>query len=160
MKRILVSACIVLGMALSVYGAPLPPVTAVNHQTKECSHFFAGDECMDCSPPEGWIVVGPGQKGTCPGGYRETKVRAVCTPFEAPFCCTKGHSGAPGNCTNVVVNNGEKKCAFVRDIGKCSSLPRGWVKPPVDDPVCPSFTYKWIKTHLECPAGTEKPAIR
>jgi hypothetical protein len=62
----------------------------------------------------------------------------------------EGHSGAPGDCRNLVRNDSAKECAFVKDASN-SSLPFGWLKMPSDltskDWVCP-YDYKWTSVNL------------
>ena len=36
--------------------APLPPRLAVNHQTRECTVLFGGDEYISTLPAEGWVI--------------------------------------------------------------------------------------------------------
>jgi hypothetical protein len=68
----------------------------------------------------------------------------VCTAHKVTFCCTEGHSGALGDCEDVVINKAAEQCAFVEDIGACPSLPRGWEKHGED---CPY--YEWAE-NIEC----------
>ncbi len=132
-----------------ILASPLPPVYGVNHQTKECAEFFMGDECVACRLPDGWVVIGRGMKNLCPGGYKTVKVRSVCFPQKNPFCCSKGHSGAPGNCKDLVINEKEKKCAFLDNIEKCRVIPEGWQRPRGEN-VCPFEGYRWLGNLLTC----------
>jgi hypothetical protein len=142
--------------------APLPPMRAVNHETRECGQFFGGDECMDCFPPEGWEVLGAAYSESCPEGYTEVgDLDYTCQGFRIDRCCTEGHSGAPGDCEHMVVNDKKKQCAFVEDIQACA-LPKGWNKKPETTDlynwVCPE-NFKWLES-LPCEAalGSEAQA--
>jgi hypothetical protein len=126
--------------------APLPPIYVINHTTKECSTIMGGDECMDCFPIEGWQAVDPGE-GWCPDGYTQVdNVPSRCEHFKDQFCCSEFHSGVDGNCTDLIVNHGQRKCAFVEDIGQVA-IPAGWTRGPEDTSasrwLCPDG-YEWI----------------
>jgi len=133
--------------------APLPPMRAVNHETKECGQLpFGGDECMDCFPPEGWEVLGAADAAPCPEGYTDVgDLDYTCQGFRIDRCCTQGHSGAAGDCEHMVVNDKKKQCAFVEDVQTCA-LPKGWnIKPETTDLydwVCPE-NYEWLQS-LPC----------
>ncbi len=132
---------------LHILAAPIPPLRVVNHETKECSDIFGGDECMDCFPPEGWEILGDAYDIPCPEGYAEVASPGyTCEHFQEAFCCTEGHSGASGDCTNLVVNRGRKQCAFVSS-ANTTELPRGWRPKPDStesyDWVCPG-NYEWV----------------
>lgn len=98
---------------------------------------------MDCTQPEGWKILGP--YASCPENYELVTVRGNCSGFENEHCCTQGHSGASGDCRNLVMNNLTKQCAFIKD-GSSSKLPIGWKKLSASDPsvnwVCPPG-YTW-----------------
>ena len=135
--------------------APLPPETIVNYTTKECSSFFAGDECSDCSPPPGWERLGPG--AACPAGFAMVSVEGSCWGLQHGFCCMQGHSGAPGNCTRLVKNDVTKECAFVDNLS--CSLPAGWLRRPENasgyEWLCPG-DYNWTTvncTSVNCTSG-------
>jgi hypothetical protein len=114
----------------TVVAAPMPPLTVVNHDTKECAQIFGGDECMDCFPPEGWEILGVSSEFECPEGYTVIdKLDYTCQGFKSQFCCSEGHSGAHGGCQDMVVDDKAKQCAFVEDITNCA-LPKGWNKRP------------------------------
>lgn len=123
----------------------------INNQTKECA-LVVGDEC--CGLPNGWIDLGL-QNQTCPSGYKTVEIE--CVPYKSHFCCSHAHSGMNGNCEDVVVNLGQKKCAFVEDISLCQKLPSGWSraeKISKDDFACP-YSYNdlnspWLKEYVEC----------
>jgi hypothetical protein len=139
------------------FAAPLPPMLAVNHQTKECATFFAGDECMDCFPPKGWESLGISWQIECPSDYTHIGEIAFelikCLPFKNSFCCTIDHSGAAGDCEDVVVNHEKKQCAFVDDINECQLLLTGWERAEEDEfwgRVCPSHEYEWLEDNLKC----------
>lgn len=132
----------------TLVAAPLPPSRVTNLETRECGELFAGDECMDCFPLEGWEVLGNAFDVTCPTGYTEVDgIPYRCEPFKVQFCCSEGHSGAPGDCTDLVVNDREKECAFVDEIETCR-LPSRWKSMPGDlEPrswVCPA-DYEWVE---------------
>jgi hypothetical protein len=149
---LLVSTFLLLGSIKTVQAEPAPDKLVVNHETKECALIFGGDECMDCQPPEGWEVLGWSYEGVCPVGYTFTQVEEICTPFKDEFCCTDGHSGAHGDCNDLVVNEIVQQCAFLTDINACN-LPTGWMaKSTEDDWACPQ-DFDWIE-NLEC---LEKP---
>jgi len=48
----------------------------INKETKECSYFFAGDECQKCEIPKGWELYPNSDK--CPKGYKETELDVEC----------------------------------------------------------------------------------
>jgi hypothetical protein len=106
----------------------------VNHESKQCAEFFGGDECVSCSPPAGWEILGALWETECPAGYAQVEIVPTCTPHKVTFCCTEGHSGAPGDCEDVVINKAAEQCAFVEDIGECPGLPKGWEKYGEDCP--------------------------
>lgn len=141
----------------SVLASIAPPQLVVNHETKECAIFYAGDECVSCSPAGGWEIVDSSSE--CPSDYTAIGELSfeyyVCEGRKTQFCCTVNHSGVPGDCENVVVNHSEKKCAFVEDINKCEKLPAGWESAEFDlfwGQVCPSLEYEWIDD-IKCVVG-------
>ena len=111
-----------------VLAAPAPPELMVNHESKQCAEYWAGDECMSCSAPAGWEILGVSPEAQCPDGYAQVDIELTCTPHKVDFCCTEGHSGAAGDCDDVVINKAKGRCAFVEDINECPALPRGWEK--------------------------------
>jgi hypothetical protein len=134
----------------AVVAAPLPPLVVVNHEAKECSRILGGDECMDCLPPEGWEVLG--FDAQCPSDYAVVEnLPRTCMPFKTQFCCSEGHSGAHGDCEDLVINDRARQCAFVEDIDECE-LPSGWKRMPDNlephDWVCPSKA-EWVDD-LDC----------
>ncbi len=141
---------LVTSFPLSVFASQAMPRYGVNEVTKECAEFFIGDECTRCSLPADWSQIAG---FSCPDGYKEVKEDSVCVPAKSEFCCTVQHSGGNGDCKNVVVNETEKKCAFVEDISKCRPLPKGWRQ--ADDltgrgSICPSADYVWLEDELSC----------
>ncbi len=134
------------------------PEYGVNHATKECSVFYMGDECIACRMPQGWASLGAGVKDLCPEGYKKVEIKPVCYPQKNPFCCTHGHSGAPGNCKDLVINEKGKKCSFVDDIEKCVKLPPGWQRPQ-GELACPSLSYGWLERILACPGEYAPPLV-
>jgi hypothetical protein len=159
MKRtrpLLAFVALVLVPWSTVVAAPMPPLTVVNHDTKECAQIFGGDECMDCFPPEGWEILGVSSEFECPEGYTLIDtLDYTCQGFKNQFCCSEGHSGAHGSCQDMVVNDKAKQCAFVEDITNCA-LPKNWDKKPgkmePTDWFCPA-TYEWLDTSLSCAAA-------
>jgi hypothetical protein len=145
---ILLSLLLLLGSVQVVQAEPAPDKLVVNHETKECATIFGGDECMDCMPPEGWAVLGWSYQAECPEGYTFTQVEEICTPFKDEFCCTDGHSGAHGDCDDLVINETDQQCVFVEDINACN-LPTGWEAKSADGYwACPR-DFDWIE-NLEC----------
>lgn len=144
-----------------VLAAPLPPLRVANHETRQCGQIpFGGDECMDCFPPPGWEVLGVADDVPCPAGYTVVEdVGYNCQPFKNQFCCSEGHSGAPGDCQDLVVNDRARECAFAGNVVDCE-LPHGWSKRPDSiEPrswVCPAG-YDWLES-LECDAGSSSPS--
>jgi hypothetical protein len=118
----------------TVAAAPLPPELAVNHETKECAEFWGGDECVRCSVPEGWEILGQTYEAECPADYDMVEITPECWAAKEPFCCTEGHSGLAGDCDDVVINRPARQCAFVEDIDDCPALPLGWGRHGEDCP--------------------------
>jgi len=118
--------------------------TIVNNTTKECAVFLAGDECSDCILPPGWQSLGR-YYVPCPKNYSIISVKGACKGFENQRCCTKGHSGAAGECSNLVINDLSRECTFTEDAIN-SSLPTGWLSKPANvslfEWVCP-LDYRW-----------------
>jgi hypothetical protein len=142
--------------AASAAAAPVPPLRVVNHEAKACGEIFGGDECMDCYPPEGWEILGVASEAACPSGYAVLEdVEVHCRGFKNQFCCSEGHSGAPGNCQDLVVDDRARQCAFVEDISTCT-LPDNWTKAPVSvsprEWFCPA-EYQWLEAPLACVAA-------
>lgn len=82
--------------------------------------------------------------------------------YKDSFCCTIDHSGSRGNCEDVVVNNLEKKCAFVENIDQCQKLPINWQRAEENETwgrVCPSQNYQWIEELLNCAVQTNEKVI-
>ena len=139
-------------MSSSVFASQALPRYGINEQTKECSEFFMGDECVGCTFPEGWEMIEDFQ---CPTGYKEIQKNSVCTPIKNSFCCTVQHSGMSGDCEDVLVNDVEQKCAFVEDINACGILPENWNQAEENEfwgRVCPSWEYEWLEEKLDCDA--------
>ena len=140
---VLVYASLFLSAAAA---ARLPPKTFVNHRTTECAALILGDECTDCFVPAGWEELGMYGDVTCPEDYTEIDLRPECQPFKIARCCTEGHSGAAGDCEDLVINRLKRQCAFVGDINT-TQLSGSWQSRPVDVPVngwvCPgNFTWQ------------------
>jgi len=148
--RLLTALVALLLMSAGIcLAAPLPTETIVNDTTKECSSFFAGDECLDCTPPAGWERLEAG--ADCPEGFEAVDVEGICHELQTDLCCTEGHSGAPGDCTRLVKNDAAKECAFVNSLS--CSLPKGWLLRPENasgyEWLCPG-KYSW--TTVSCTA--------
>lgn len=137
MKHALLFGILLLSIAISA-AAPAPPQIIINNATKQCSDFNGGDECTRCEPPEGWTVLAYGITA-CPGGYEKTSADITCRPLRAEFCCSEGHSGGPGNCSSMVVDDRLKLCAF--DDGACPYVPDTWKR---GDALCPAG-YQWVE---------------
>ena len=135
-----------------VVAAPLPHQWIVNNDTMQCASFLPGDECMDCTPPDGWEILGP--YGPCPEDYTLVTVRSNCQGFENERCCTKWHSGASGDCQNLVKNDLTRECAFVDDAANRTLL-SGWMKMPENASssswLCP-HDYNWTTLTGTIPA--------
>jgi|GEM_PF-4441561 len=134
------------------FAAPAPPEIIVNNATMQCSHFMAGDECTMCEIPQGWTSLGYGVT-QCPPGYAETTASVICTPGRNEFCCSQGHSGADGNCTDMVENSLMGQCAFVENApgAQACILPPDWQKKPAGGQwLCPTG-YSW--TNVTCGLG-------
>jgi hypothetical protein len=123
MRLLAALVALLLMLAGICLAAPLPTEMIVNYTTKECSSFFAGDECSDCTPPAGWERLGAGAE--CPEGFALVEVEGSCHGLHTGFCCIEGHSGAPGDCTGLVKNVATEECAFVDNLS--CSLPAGWL---------------------------------
>jgi hypothetical protein len=159
-KRTWLFAGIFLALWLSgsraVLAAPAPPVLVVNDEARQCARMFTGDECTDCFPVEGWKVLGVLGDAQCPAGYTMVDtVDYTCQPFKNQFCCSEGHSGAPGDCADLVVRKAGKQCAFVPDVNGCT-LPQGWTAMPAGVEarswVCPAG-YEWVED-VSCASST------
>ena len=124
--------------------APAPPELAVNHESKQCAEFWGGDECVVCSLPAGWESLGGLWEAECPADYTTVEIKPTCRAGKIARCCSEGHSGAPGDCEDVVINRRAEQCAFVEDIAQCPALPHGWEKHGQD---CPY--YDWA-ADVEC----------
>ena len=136
-------AIISLMLATLAFAAPMPQQMIVNNDSMQCARFLPGDECMDCTPPEGWEILG--SYASCPESYTSVTVKGICKGFEREHCCTEKHSGASGDCRNLIKNDMTKECAFVKDASNYT-LPVGWTKMSVDNSssnwVCP-LDYMW-----------------
>jgi hypothetical protein len=148
-------AIFIFMLAGLAFAAPMPLQTIVNNDSMQCARFLPGDECMDCTPPDGWEILG--SSASCPERYTLVTVRGNCIGFENERCCTKGHSGASGDCRNLAKNDQTKECAFVKDASD-STLPVGWKKMPVDslspEWVCP-LDYTWTSLTANHSAVTQ-----
>jgi len=75
MKKILL--LIIFSILFLTFGqnsfAETAPQLIVNHETKECVELILGNECMACSIPEGWEILGPVSENECPAGYAKVE---------------------------------------------------------------------------------------
>jgi hypothetical protein len=113
-------------MASPAGATPTPPVIVVNHSTRQCAEVIQGDDCHWCEPREGWEVLGYSSQHTCPEGYEDLGYRGMsgeCVGYKSQFCCSDG--AHHGDCEDLVVNESEQLCAFVKEIRGCT-LPDGW----------------------------------
>ena len=98
---------------------------------------------MDCTPPEGWEILGA--YTSCPENYKLVTVNGNCKGFEIEHCCTEKHTGASGDCRNLIKNDITKECTFVTN-ATTDTVPDGWLKMPENATssswVCP-LGYKW-----------------
>ncbi|MCJ7444533.1 MAG: hypothetical protein MUO26_08395 [Methanotrichaceae archaeon] len=140
-----------------VLAAPLPLERIANDATMECALFLPGDECMDCTPPSGWRVLG--RDVSYPANYSIVSIDGICRGFENSRCCTEGHTGASGECSNLVRNDLSKECALVEDAINYT-LPVGWIRKPASSIslskwLCP-LAYNWtsqLTVPVSNPAG-------
>jgi len=84
-------------------GAPMPPEVAVNYETRQCANVMRGDECVICSLPEGWEILGRAPGVECPQGYEEIQLKLECKGIRELRCCLPGHSGGQGDCAGVAL---------------------------------------------------------
>jgi hypothetical protein len=138
-------------LPLSLFADPSPERIGVNESTKECATFFTGDECTDCSLPEGWTNLGYAHMTQCPQDYKMVEADSVCKPRKSFFCCSENHSGAEGQCDDLVIDDVNGKCAFVEDINKCGGLPPGWTSASI----CPAGFTQQTET-VSCEKIQEK----
>jgi hypothetical protein len=133
----------ILMLAEVAMAAPLPIQIIVNNDTMQCARFLPGDECMDCTPPDGWEILR--QYSSCPNNYALVEESGNCKGFEVEHCCTEGHSGASGDCGNMIKNDITDECAFLANAMN-STVPNGWQKMPENASpsswVCPR-DYRW-----------------
>jgi hypothetical protein len=136
-------AILVLMLAGLALAAPMQLQMIVNNDSMQCARFLPGDECMDCTPPEGWEILGP--YTSCPESYTLVTVNGNCKGFEREHCCTEKHTGASGDCRNLIKNNISKECSFMANSAN-GTVPAGWLKMPENATpsnwVCP-LDYKW-----------------
>lgn len=137
-------------IALPVEAAPMPPQRLVNHDLRQCAWIVPGDECGDAVLPAGWEIL---DSDECPAGYAEVDLRMEWIHFKTDFCCSEGHSGARGDCEDVVLQAAERRCAFVDDIHACAALPPGWAAHGGE---CPSG-WTWTDALTCSPAELPTP---
>lgn len=147
---IIFALLLIQSISSTVLASPALPIYGLNKQTRECSEFSIGDECMSCTLPVGWEMI---DGFNCPDDFKKIQINSVCTPLKNSFCCTVNHSSTAGDCEDVVVNDVDKKCAFVEDISKCKKLPKNWNKAQENElrgKECPSLKYIWLNETLKC----------
>jgi hypothetical protein len=149
-------AMFILALAGLAHAAPMPQQMMVNHDSMQCAMLLPGDECMDCTPPQGWILD---SSASCPENYTMVMARGNCQGFENEHCCTEKHSGASGDCRNLVKSDLIRKCAFVKD-ATSSTLPAGWTKMPDNASpsswLCP-LDYAWTELTIDIVAAQYGP---
>lgn len=142
MKNVGIAILIFLLSGLA-FAAPMQLQMIVNNDSMQCARFLPGDECMDCTPPEGWEILGP--YTSCPENYKLVTVNGNCKGFEVEHCCTDKHTGASGDCRNLIKNDITKECTFMTN-AITDTVPDGWQKMPENTSssnwVCP-LGYKW-----------------
>ncbi len=135
------------------FAAPMPLQMIVNNDSMQCARLLPGDECMDCTPPEGWEILGA--YTSCPENYKLVTVNGNCKGFEIEHCCTEKHSGASGDCRNLIKNDITKECTFVTN-ATTDIVPDGWLKMPENATsscwVCP-LGYKWTTLAATIPTA-------
>jgi hypothetical protein len=128
-STIFIVASILLLLLLSYTlssAAPMPPSPVVNHQTHQCAVIVPGDECGDVILPSGWEYLDEAAGEVCPEGYATIELHPEWAHFKVPHCCMEGHSGVSGDCQDVVIDQSNRRCAFVEDIQNCQGLPDSW----------------------------------
>lgn len=149
-------AALILMLAGPVMAAPMPQQMIVNNDSMQCARFLPGDECMDCTPPEGWDILGP--YTSCPEGYTLVTVNGICKGIEREHCCTEKHTGASGDCTNLIKNDLAKECAFVANASNGTGID-GWQRMPENATssswVCP-LDYTWTTLAATIPDAAEQ----
>ena len=69
-----------------------------------------------------------------------------CEGVKSRDCCTEGHSGAPGDCADLIISHRYDQCAFVDEIEGCKP-PREWTTQPngrrAEEWLCPE-SYEWV----------------
>ena len=131
------------------------PSVVVNDGTQECMEgFHTGDECVFCTPPEGWKIVGSQYNSTCPEGYTIIDdLKGTCRGYQNEFCCSMNHSGGAGSCGNMIIRYPTKECAFVMDQNDCTAElleTKDWIKADlVNGELCPG-NYSWLGEEVDC----------
>jgi hypothetical protein len=117
---------ILAALVRSAVATPTAPVTIVNHTTKQCAEVIQGDDCHWCDLLEGWEILGPSGQANCPPEYNNLGYQGMsgkCRAYKSQFCCTSPQHH--GDCSDLVINEVLKQCAFVEEISGCI-LPEGW----------------------------------
>ena len=61
---------------------PMPLEMAINEDTQQCAKVILGDECMICTLPEGWEIIGRYLDIACPAGYEMIALDLDCVDKE------------------------------------------------------------------------------
>ncbi len=99
MKNVIITTLLTLFFVPWVaLAAADPPMYIVNDETKECSIFRGGDECVNRSIPEGWrffdFVDFEKDPEECPNGYTKVSVETNSKPVWSLSCLLPFHSGS------------------------------------------------------------------
>ncbi len=81
MKKLIVLACILLLLAPARWGI------ALNRQTRECAGYWAGDEYMNYTLPQGWEAYYPDDQGIIQTGDGSCEWRSTDVEKRAEECC-------------------------------------------------------------------------
>jgi hypothetical protein len=87
---------------------------------------------------KGWEILG--SDASCPENYTSVteRARGNCKGFEVEHCCTEKHSGASGDCRNLVKNDLTKECAFLTNATNFTAS-AVWLKMPEN-----ASSYSWL----------------
>jgi len=61
---------------------PMALEMAINEDTQQCAKVILGDECMTCTLPEGWEILGYYLNVSCPAGYEMIDLDLNCVEKE------------------------------------------------------------------------------
>jgi len=148
--KIILTLTILIIIPITVFANFVPNTLVINENTKQCAKAYLGEKCTTCTLPEDWSTT---NKVECPKEYGFVFIETECKPIKSPYCCTIQHEGNGGTCNDVVVNIIEEKCAFVKNISKCESLPENWKEADENSrrgKICPTIDYEWLEGPLSC----------